>query len=765
MTPRLRSAWLTTLALSILGASCRQPTPEPASSAQELAAPEPAVVAVASPVEPVVAASEPAPPPPSTAPAAKPSPKPTRRVRVKVPAGRRLARIESGSGGDHFQALEIEASGTSAVIPAEGLWFYVRAVGDGDLVTPWEFLLHDDRDVQLTLAPGAPLTGRIVAAANGAPIAGAEVTITEGGTTADGISNPINLILATRITDADGAFAPVIVPRNRAATISVRAERREDTEGSLWVPKTGDLDAITVGVEPGGSLSGVVRDPDGRPIPGARVGVVTRQSVSPTGESSMDNTGPRLPADSDADGAFRIDGLKLGVEWYLVANAKEWTSSLATGPVLLTAERPEVPQDVVVRAPGRLDVLVVDADGRPVEHATVVWEHGGMVFDGLSKRVEPGRHRFDDLGPCVIPLTVTAPGFAPSTQYVEMHESERRELVVRMVPPVEIRGTVVDDLGRPVANANLDWDRVGSPSRHLDGEVETAADGTFVASGLQVGRYRFSVDEGDVDDAASVFDAPAKDVVLRAVRRGAIVFRLRVPQGAPTPEDVDASIRNGGGLTERRGDGWRLDRLGAGHHRITVRVRGYDTLRIDADVRPGADTDVGELTLVASATWRGRVVDVEGHPIAGARVQRRRDAGWPSTAAQWVASDADGRFVVEHVDSAPEAYLVRADGFAEEHPSIGGSDLPASVTLRRGSLVTVQAVYADGKPSPGGLLRALLAGTGDEDNETLRWIMIDDRGRGAVRLPPGRWRIGSGGRRWHDVETVDGVDLAVEVVK
>jgi protocatechuate 3,4-dioxygenase beta subunit len=753
--------------LFLSASSCRERTPEPPVQTQHAAARDTAIPAVASPPAPAVPVVEVAPPPLTKAPAARSAPEPIRHVSVRVPPGHHLLRIQVGTGGSHLQDLPIDTSGSSTIPPRDegGHWSYVRALGDGDLCTPWEFLLYDHRDVELTLVPGAALTGQIVAATSRAPIAGAEVTITEGGTTADGVSNPINLILATQTTDADGSFAPVIVPRDRAATFSVRAEHYADRERAVWVPKTGDVAATTIAMEPGGSVSGVVRSPDGRPLAGARVGVVTREYISPTGEASIGNVGERPPAESDSQGVFRIAGLKLDVEWHLVASAENWAESRASAPVVLTSDRPDGHMDVVVRASGRLDVVVVDASGRPVEDARVAWEEGGMVLDSFAKRIEPGRHRFDGLAPCVIPLTVTAPGFAPVNQVVEMHESERRELVVRMVPPAEIRGTVVDDLGNPVPHANVRWEGDKRYSRALDGEVETSADGTFVASGLQAGRYRFSVDRGDVEDAASVFEAPAKDALVRMVRRGAIVFRLRLPPGVPRPGDIGCSIPDGSGTAQPFGDGWRVDDLSVGHRRIALHLRGYDELPIDADIRPGADTDVGERTLVASATWRGRVVDVDGHPISGARVQRRRDAGWPVAETTPVYSDAGGRFVVEHVDAAPEAYLVEATGFAEEHPRIGGADLPATVMLRRGSLVTVQAVDGDGKPAPGGLLRVLLAGTGDEDNETLRWIMIDERGRGAVRLPPGRWRIGTGGRRWHDVETQDGVDLAVDVAK
>jgi hypothetical protein len=663
------------------------------------------------------------------------------------------------------QDLAIDASGTSALLPAEGHWFYVRAVGDGDLVTPWTHLTHDQRDVVLTLAPGAPLTGRIVAASGREPIAGAQVTFTEGGSTPEGSSESSNLVVATRTTGADGAFAPVIVPRGRAATLFVTAERFADRERAVWIPPAGDVAAVTVAMEPGGSVSGVVRTPDGSPLPGARVGVVTRQYIDPAGESSILTLSDRPAARSLPDGTFRISGLKLDVEWHLVAIAENWAGSRASDRVVLTADLPDGRMDVVVRAPARLDVLVVDAEGRPVPGAEVTWEEGGMVLSVIAKEVEPGRHRFDGLDPCSVPLTVTARGFAPVNEIVEIHEAERRELVVRMSPPVEIRGRLVDDLGRPVPHARLRWSGAEHFSWALDGATKTAEDGAFVASGLRAERYRFDVDSGDVVDTTSTVAAPANDVIIRIVRSGAIVFRLRLPPGTPRPGDLTCSIPDGSGTAQTFGDGWRVDELSAGRRKIVVRVPGYDAVPIEADVLPGADTDAGERPLVVSATWRGRVVDAGGRPIAGALVQRYRDVGWPVADTSPARTDADGRFVVEHVDTAPETYVVQAAGFADDRPRIGSTALPESVTLRRGSLVTVQAVDADGRPAPGGLLRALLAGTGDEDNETLRWITIDERGRGTVRLPPGRWRLGTGGSRWTDVETSDGIDVAVDVAE
>lgn len=182
-------------------------------------------------------------------------------------------------------------------------------------------------------------------------------------------------------------------------------------------------------------------------------------------------------------------------------------------------------------------------------------------------------------------------------------------------------------------------------------------------------------------------------------------------------------------------------------HAIAIDPKGprADLHLIDAPLRPGATTDLGDIRLAASVLIRGRVVGEEGDPVAGARVRAgvfpvpyaaeylaalrpgsrvlfgkvaaRVDARVIETPA-WLdaalaalplpaaETAADGTYVLEAVPQGLITLLVDKPGFAEcvrpPRPSGGGgeSDFP-DVLLRRGATLAISVRGADGAPVSG----------------------------------------------------------------
>ncbi len=339
-----------------------------------------------------------------------------------------------------------------------------------------------------------------------------------------------------------------------------------------------------------------------------------------------------------------------------------------------------------VRRPVTLNILVEDAEGRPVAGAKIRDIGSSFDLDLSAKETTPGRYRFEHI---VLPagLEVTAAGHAPAIAAVAATDGEPREFVVRLQSPAQIRGVVVDERGAPRRDVNVSWtfDDEGCAGA-FSGATRTGADGSFVARDLRPGRHRLYVNSGDAGDVAFLV-APTTDAVVRSPRPGSMSFRLRTAPGEAPPTDgfVNWSASSANSLTTSlaasAGAGWVATDLSPGKRMVSIDVKGFDTINVEAEVRPGEATDLGELALVRGATWRGRVVDAEGRPIYDARVRRVRRAVWPLIDPPVRRTSSDGKFAFGGVEETPEMYEVTAEGHAERRVLVGTRELPTTVML------------------------------------------------------------------------------------
>lgn len=194
------------------------------------------------------------------------------------------------------RTLFSDASGAVTIPGLRGVRLVVEAARDGHLTASQTFD-QAPAEIGLKLVPGILVRGRITAVRGRAPVSGARVTLVGAG------------YRRAATTDAYGEFELAGIPPGavmiearhpdyafRVTRASVARTERDDR--SFELPP--------IDLETGSRASGRVVDAEGRPVPGARVGVGSVPDYLPAGA---------LPAGialSDALGRFELAGLAEG---------------------------------------------------------------------------------------------------------------------------------------------------------------------------------------------------------------------------------------------------------------------------------------------------------------------------------------------------------------------------------------------------------------------------------------------------------------------
>jgi hypothetical protein len=230
---------------------------------------------------------------------------------------------------------------------------------------------------------------------------------------------------------------------------------------------------LSVPLVPIGTIAGVVVDPDGSPMPGARVDVVTRR-----GDHHLV---------SDPEGRFEVadpfDAAgELTAAWP-AQTRRSWRVFRTPEPMAVRA--PATGLRVVVVPVGGVRLRLVDADGAPIlSHANVSIDGAGAPGAGnrYGSTMKEGVFALGDLldGTYSVNTFVGSwPRHSRDVTIVNGRPVDLGDLVVDPGGPLE--GRVVDSAGRPIANA---W--VGAASDEVGGTSgsKTDADGAFRIEGV-----------------------------------------------------------------------------------------------------------------------------------------------------------------------------------------------------------------------------------------------------------------------------------------
>lgn len=477
-------------------------------------------------------------------------------------------------------------------------------------------------------------------------------------------------------------------------------------------------------------LAGTVRDVEGRPIAGARVGVALALAAG-----VLSGANAECFAVSDADGRYRIEGPVAGPvakvraeaagflpleqepplsRWsgLVLAPGREatldltlWRGGTLSGTVRERGTQTPLPGAVVVVAPAAVDGrmgaaeerrAVSDAQGRytvvgvPVGRSLLVVDHPTHYFAPLEALPRPA------VGETELDLDDDAiPDPPPAMTVFLAREGERLTRDFELERGLAVAGQVVDSAGLPVTDAEiralgrdlqLAWHwGAAAPERPALGR--SAADGRFRVTGLapRPDWTLYAGKAGLVGEPSAPLllrtDAPAPDVTLRLLPGATVVGRVVDAAGNGCP---NASVQawtfttigfygdNSRDTTAGPDGTFRLEHLTPG----TVQISGSST-QTGAGSTTVEDLAVGQvregvlITLAPSVTVTGLLVDEQGTPVRNKSLTARPSEGGEM---HYFDSDRQGRFHFEV--NAPGEVLLHAQ--SERESVLARIDAPAA---------------------------------------------------------------------------------------
>lgn len=473
----------------------------------------------------------------------------------------------------------------------------------------------------------------------------------------------------------------------------------------------------------GTSLTGVVKNEQGRPIQGACLECGTQAG--------------RESALTDAQGRWKIDDLGPGAEYEVQAThpdylgnevSGEWSKQKVTARETVT----EVPT-IVMRRGTRAQVRVTDPTGKPLKDVPVIWG------DEPYFRLRDTAALTDVNGLCSVPafpegplrITVLAKNWMPDSRKVEI-APKMRPVDFQLRPGKKLRIRFVDRAGTPIPGVTVwveNWRGVRNLSSNVNGKVKfdipkkSNNQGVFEWDWAPDDPVKYSFGKDGSAHAEPSITADGKEHVQTLDRVLHITGRVR---DAVTGREIDNFLavpvihfrpdfpsleRN----QARKGTGGifglELNRTDI-EHGVQIEAQGYKTFRTTERYRIGGPDPVLDVRLQPAARYAGRVVGPDGSPLKGASVSistrlEQLDDGLNEKKAvededdddsnHHLHTDRNGRFEIPSQLDRYVLVVAAPTGFAEVYRQ--PDQTPGEIRLQGWASVTGRLLQS-GKPVP-----------------------------------------------------------------
>ncbi len=572
-----------------------------------------------------------------------------------------------------------------------------------------------------------------------------EKTLAVSGRVLDDLGQPIAAFAVTAAPSADGedemnqetdASDSFEAPDGRFALgglypgewkLSASADGHHMTAPGVQVLVPQGDQVVEIRLERSASVSGIVQDPRGTPVPGAQVGPSQGGSEQSTFfRGGRDEDGAVV---SDADGRFVLENLPPGV-FAVEASATDWAVSEAVTVELAPGAAVEG-VIVALRNGGRIVGDVFDESGEPMVGRQVTlgmafWAMGmggseGETTDAAGHfvftHVDPGRYAVTLAPPQedVLKLVNGMNGAGDEAAMIDMMSN----VITENVTVVEGQDSFVRLGAEPKVPVHVHGDVIEAGEPVESGMVFAITEGHALLQGMKMskieeGHYEFTVDrpgaytfgvQSDEGDAPLEFqvDVPKvesfeHDLVLP---RGAIAGRVYGPDGDPAPfAEVHLSREDSGFSLSLDTEGRSADADGryvATHLRpgiYTVRAGGGSRFGGGADDPFGVEIVTGvrveedrtvdgiDLHLRSSGSIEGTVTDRSDKPVGGVAIYVRDERGLLLASVSPATSEPNGHFLYKGV--APGRFTVSARG-----QGLAACDGPV-VDVRKGEVSEVE---------------------------------------------------------------------------
>lgn len=413
---------------------------------------------------------------------------------------------------------------------------------------------YDTGDI--VLEAGLVVQGRVVDAITKAPIADATVFLSSSNQSHTMVASPGRERGIPTITDVRGSFLYTNAPRIGLVNIVAEAPGYASTQLQNQVLKQDGPTELVLELESGQMIAGVVIDQDGKPV--------RQATVTATGVSAK--TPQTTTATTDDDGRFAFPALRTG-PYQLAASMSQFGEMK---PQLALTGETDVRLVLGSRAMVKLKVLT--PTGQQVRayrvglkrHFPTNPQNIGNVLDFPDRSITPADHPREYDGEWAVirgvavgdyRFQITEPNHAKtlSEPFTVTEGGPTPEVVAVLTLGATIIGTVVDDRGRPVADATVATDMNGGlaadtglfeffrtmmPEKHTRAQTKTDAQGRFRIGRLAFADYMLRVAhprfcEGTAINLRLESEGQVVDAGVIQLFQGAIVEGVTMIDGHP----------------------------------------------------------------------------------------------------------------------------------------------------------------------------------------------------------------------------------------
>jgi large repetitive protein len=568
---------------------------------------------------------------------------------------------------------------------------------------------RDRKDLELTLAEGAAILGRVVMD-DGKPAADAEVKVRPdlGAMTMGSDMGRIAEHRARVRTDTQGGFK--ISGLSEAGRYILACTASSASGSSLRVRLAGVRaggDEVLLRLLPSLNLAGRVIGPLGEPVQEGQIQLRLKGSGGVFGIGAY----RRTESMRNPEGAISVPDLEPGT-WLVSVQAPGYS---ANEPVeVALPQAPDQPLVIALQAAPCLSGRVLTPLGQPISGALVKEERGlferieqgddetrGQAFTDAS-----GGFEITDIDAGVIELVATRDGFASSEPLVvEAQGGQRHEgLVLTLRLGATVTGEVLDGAGQPLQDQTVILQRMPNLTRQV--MLTSDSQGRFVKEHLEPGTWQVmsmrglfgsGVDPEDLDQATLLKDmqlqvvklaeGEEKHVVLGGSVNGNLTIKGRLMHRGQGVENGMLTFMASGSkqagntkfTTTDAGGSFSLELGQPGDYLVTaqmsVGIGKQEAVETKANFQPTEEGFLEWVFELPEGGIEGRVLDADGEPLAGTRVSLKVDGGAQTGSIMGghfaeTSTQEDGSYAFKYL--SPGMYQVAAGG-AILGGALGGS--------------------------------------------------------------------------------------------
>ena len=422
-------------------------------------------------------------------------------------------------------------------------------------------------DVHLVLTPGGNIRGLVVSSVDGQPVSNIEVR----AVAARGSQLPP----APSTSGAEGAFEIRGLAPGPYKLTATGTDSHGESRKPIIVPLGNTVENVIIEVASASSVSGrvLLTDRDQPCTQGSvTLGGRPDRTIPPAPGENDVQTPPRpIPAfgsEIGSDGTVHFPGVPPG--HYHVA-VRCVGNVLRDGPHILDVGTSSIANLTWRVGPGpHLIILTVDDRGRPVPGATAIvqfprWNETTRPLGMLVRTNEAGRYDFEgELYPGVYEVDAAHP-FEADTVRVELHDGDGpTQATLKISGNASIVALIRDEDGGPVDGLTATavprstaGEETATPTTNKAGPKGPPGSGSFIASAMGEGRYRFApmragqyelrVDDGSnptVRASCNVGAGENVTTVVQIERADQIRGQVVDDEGTPAPDTwVSAGVR------------------------------------------------------------------------------------------------------------------------------------------------------------------------------------------------------------------------------